>query len=101
MNVNGGLNDFKEQQSMLSQQILHCHRLPSRRSSVAPISGAFTRDYSFKIDPTDQSVFKAKIVDTTPEAMTLHVYGNSDKIAAMLEPSYMRTGELVNFRDLR
>ncbi len=30
-------------------------------------------------------MFKAKIVDTTADAMTLQVYGNSDKIAAMLE----------------
>ena len=30
-------------------------------------------------------MFKAKIVDTTPDAMILQVYGNSDKIAAMLE----------------
>ncbi len=30
-------------------------------------------------------MFKAKIVDTTSEAMTLHVYGNSDKINAMIE----------------
>ena len=30
-------------------------------------------------------MFKAKIVDTTTDAMTLQVYGNSDKIAAMLE----------------
>ncbi|WP_338751189.1 acetolactate synthase small subunit [Janibacter alittae] len=30
-------------------------------------------------------MFKAKIVDTTPDAMTLQVYGNSDKISAMLE----------------
>ena len=30
-------------------------------------------------------MFKAKIVDTTTEAMTLQVYGNSDKITAMLE----------------
>ncbi|WEV78418.1 acetolactate synthase small subunit [Janibacter cremeus] len=30
-------------------------------------------------------MFKAKIVDTTREAMTLQVYGNSDKISAMLE----------------
>ena len=30
-------------------------------------------------------MFKAKIVDTTSDAMTLQVYGNSDKIAAMLE----------------
>lgn len=30
-------------------------------------------------------MFKAKIVDTTRDAMTLQVYGNSDKISAMLE----------------
>ena len=30
-------------------------------------------------------MFKAKIVDTTSDAMTLQVYGNTDKIAAMLE----------------
>ena len=30
-------------------------------------------------------MFKAKIVDTTSEAMTLQVYGNSDKINAMIE----------------
>ena len=30
-------------------------------------------------------MFKAKIVDTTSEALTLQVYGNSDKVEAMLE----------------
>jgi len=89
----------------------------SKDQATKDPSGAFTRDYSFKIDPTDQSVFKAKSVNGVVEAVdrpTITVRFSSKRNPAknntilylgkarfQLQPDGSATGLIAGYRDWR